>query len=104
MSQEADVVRWFAIDPDDREPLEFNFSLYSGGLPVDSATVEVELMRGSDPTPSNVLQGSLVISGAVVYQRVHQAVNGAIYKFRCRGVFTDGRAKVLAGILPCVRR
>jgi len=95
---------WLAIDPQDVDVLEFDFSVYSAGSAITSVTVTAELLRGTHATPQDVLLGASVTEGEKVYQRVHQAVDGVIYKIRARAVFADGRAQVLAGILPCVRR
>lgn len=104
MSQETEAIRWPSIDPEDIDVLEFDFGIYSAGQSAASVAVSVDLMRGAHATPASVLFGAPVISGSKVYQRVHEAVNGAIYKVRARAEFADGRAQVLAGILPCVRR
>jgi hypothetical protein len=104
MSFEPLSINWLAIDPEDVDVLEFDFAVYAAGSAITSQSVSAEVLRGVHATPQDILLGAPVPSGDKLYQRVSNAVAGVVYKVRARAVFADGRAQVLAGILPCVRR
>jgi hypothetical protein len=103
MSQDM-IVNWPAIDPEDVDVLEFDFRLYAGSASLLAVSMVVEVQRGLHATPQSILLGAAVLNGAVAFQRVSNCASGVIYRVRARGSFSDGRAQVLAGSLPCVRR
>ena len=99
MSTES--VNWPDLDPEEVDIAELDFSLYANGSDLNSAVPTVLAVRGTDPTPELALVGSLTISGFKAFQRVRGRVSGVHYKLRVRGVFADGREKVLVGSWLC---
>lgn len=77
---------WAPKDPEEKFALRFDFS--SELSVITNAEIIVELKRGVDDDPDNILNGPLEISGASVLQRVKEGVNKCSYKFRC--VASDG--------------
>lgn len=99
MSTES--VTWPELDPDEIDIAEMDFSLYANGSTLDSAVATVVVVRGVDASPEQALVGTVSISGFKVYQRVRGRLPNVHYKLRVRGVFADGREKVLAGTWQC---
>ncbi len=104
MSLDPNVPTWPSIDPEDIDVLEFDYSVYALLTTITSASAQAEVLRGVHATPGVVLLGPAVINGLKVYQRVSQCVAGVHYKVRMLASFSDGRAQVLSGVLPCNRR
>lgn len=98
------ITPWPAIDPEDVDVLEFDFSVYAAGSAITAQTVSAQVQRGTHASPQDILLGVPTVSGFKVYQRVSNALDEVVYGIRARAVFADGRAHVLAGILPCKRR
>jgi hypothetical protein len=72
---------WPTKDAAEKFAVEFDFSRLA--TTVDSATVSVSLLTGTDATPSALLDGAAQVSGAKVYQRVKAGVAGCNYRLRC---------------------
>lgn len=99
-----EAVFWPSMDPQDVDPVEFDFSIYAGSATLTGVVVSAEVVRGTDPSPSSILLGSPSVNGKVVYQMISNPKPGVTYKVRALGSFSDSRQQVLAGTLPCVRR
>lgn len=97
----TEFVQWPDLDPEEIDIAELDFSLYANGSPLNSAVATVVALRGTDATPELALVGSITLSGYKAFQRVRGRVSGVHYKLRVRGVFADGREKVLAGSWLC---
>ena len=77
---------WEAKDPAEEFAVAFDFS--SELSAITSATVTVITQRGTDETPSAVLNGDPQINGTTVRQRIRGGLHKVTYKFRCEA--TDG--------------
>lgn len=84
-------------DPAESRLVEFDFA---GDLAAPaSAVVSVTVIDGTDAAASSMLDGSPVIAGTVVSQRVKLGVDRNNYKLRCEA--TQGvDVAVRAAILP----
>ena len=92
---------WESKDPAEKFAVSFDFS--SEMSAITSATVTIETMRGTDETPSDVLDGAPQISGTTVLQRIKDGEHKATYKFRCEA--TDGtEVWVITQALPVVTK
>lgn len=58
--------------------------------------VAIELVKGTDATPSAMLSGSPSIVGTKVYQKIIGGVDGCTYNIRCTASAPDGSKYVLA--------
>jgi len=89
-------------DPNETQSLAFDFApdLGSETLAAGTMTSGVDLIAGTDATPTNVLNGAPVISGALVLQSVKAGVAGADYRVWAKCNTSGGRVLVVAGILP----
>lgn len=101
----AAAIVWPPLDVADIDLLEFDFSLYCAGIAITATLCTCEVARGVHATPSVVLLGLPVVVGSKVYQRVQGAggLADVQYHIRLRAELADGRARVLAGILPITR-
>lgn len=101
----AAAIVWPPLDVADIDTLEFDYSLYAAGSAIVSTLCTCEIARGVHTTPSGVLLGLPIVVGSKVYQRVQGAggVADVQYHIRLRAELADGRARVLAGILPIMR-
>lgn len=84
-------------DPSESILVEFDFA---GELTAPaSAVVSIAALNGTDPAVGSMLDGSPVIVGTVVSQRVKLGVDKLNYKIRCEA--TQGvDVRVRAAILP----
>lgn len=102
MSSES--VQWPDLDPADIDVAEFDFSLYANGSTLASAASEIVVLRSTDASPELALVGAPTLVGLKAFQRIKGRLPGVHYKLRLRGVFADGREKVLAGSWHCVAK
>jgi hypothetical protein len=93
----------FAIkDPMEIQALSFDFSpdLGTETLVAASQTSGIELVAGTDATPSSVLNGVPIITGSLIVQSVKSGVANADYRIWAKANTSGGRTLVVAGILP----
>jgi hypothetical protein len=65
----------------ENEQFTFNFStVMSTGETISLATSTVEVVSGTDASPTAILVGSPVINGQVVSQRISGGLDGVIYR------------------------
>lgn len=63
------------------EIFSFDYSLVlDPAETIDSASCAVIVMNGTDPNPTDILDGSPVISGGKVLQRVYQGISEVTYR------------------------
>lgn len=74
------------IDIGEVDVVTFDFASRLGNETIITATTEVVLMYGVDPTPGNFKIGSPQVSGAFVNQKVGNAVLNSHYDLRCTAV------------------
>lgn len=99
------ALRWEPIDVDEVDFVEFDYSLYARGVPIQNVLgIEVSTERGVDADPGQMIVGAPQIGGLIVVYRVRGRIEGAIYKLRCRVEFADGRVHVLSGVLPVEKK
>lgn len=87
---------------DDKDPWEsvvVEFDFTGELVSIDSATVVVTPVNGTDAGASAMLEGALQIIGSSVYQRVRNGVDKLNYKLRCEAVSGSDK-RVRAGVLP----
>lgn len=88
-------------DPGETRTETFDFTADLGAETISSAdTVTATVYRGTDLSPSLLLNGASTQSGVFVYQSVIGGVADVDYKLRARVTTNTGRKLVLAGILP----
>jgi hypothetical protein len=89
-------------DPAEVQSLAFDFSpdLGSETLAAGTMTSGIELLAGTDASPSNVLDGAPVISTAFVLQAVKAGVHNCDYRVWAKCNTSGNRTLVVAGILP----
>lgn len=71
-----------------REVYTISFGFSANMASISSASCTVTLLRGTDASPSNVLNGSAIISGTNVLQKIKGGVKGCKYGIVCQA--TDG--------------
>ena len=65
----------------ENEQFTFDFStVMASSETISSAVCTVEVVSGTDPTPSTIKVGSPVISGQQVAQRISGGLDGVIYR------------------------
>lgn len=89
-------------DPAEVQSLAFDFSpdLGTETLTPGSMTSGIDLLAGTDASPSNVLNGAPAIAGAFVLQSAKAGVANCDYRIWTKATTTGGRTLVVAGILP----
>lgn len=94
------------VDVNGGAVLRFGFDRdFPAGTTLSSITFEVEVLRGTDPTPLQLLSGSFVVDGLDVVQPVVGRVANVLYHIRCRAVDqATGQPRVVAGNLKVVRK
>lgn len=97
MTQTLDEIYTTPDLGDESVVIEFDFR---GELSAPSAAmVSVTPVNGADPGAAAMLDGSVQIVGASVFQRVKPGIAGLNYRLRCRAV--DGNeVRVRSAILP----
>ncbi len=76
-----------SLDPKDwEEQFAVDFQFHHVHSAITSATVTVQLLAGTDPSPEDFADGAPQIDGTTVYQRVKKGVSGCTYKLRCKAV------------------
>lgn len=90
------------IVTDDKGPAEVvtvEFVFEGELLSIDSASVSITVVNGSDPDVAAMLDGALQISGTSVFQRIKNGLDKVNYRPYCLAVSgTEKRER--AGILP----
>ena len=69
---------------------------------VSAATVCLNALGVSDPTPSAVISGTSLISGTVVSQKVVGGLSGATYELQVTAVDSAGNVLLYSQLLPVV--
>lgn len=88
-------------DPGETRTETFDFTLDLGIETIASAdAVTATVYRGTDATPSALLNGASTFVSPFVYQSVIGGLANVDYKIRSRVVTSSGRKLVLTGILP----
>lgn len=84
---------------DPTEIINIGFDFAALTATPSAPTVSVELVKGTDATPSAMLSGSPSIVGSSVYQKIIGGVDGCTYNIRCTASAPDGSKYVLADVL-----
>ena len=89
--------------PSETLTLTFDFGrdLGSNTL-VSAATVCLNALGVSDPSPSAVVSGSATISGTVVSQKVIGGLSGATYELQVTAVDSAGNVLLYSQLLPVI--
>ena len=87
-----------AKDPSETVTVTFDYS--SRFAQVDSATITVELVSGTDPNPEAIISGSPVIQKSYVYQNFTAGVNGCTYRLKCLALMPDGQQILIVTQIP----
>ena len=72
------------------------------GVTIDSATVTVAVVSGTDASPSSLKYGSPSISGAKVGQMFTGGVTGVIYSALCAATCSDSQILQQSGYLAVI--
>lgn len=91
------IVKWRPKHPGARFAVAFRFGRLLDA--VDSASLTIEAVSGTDADPGDVFDGAPQITGADVYQRVRDGVSGVNYLITCTAIRGDDR-HVLQALLP----
>jgi hypothetical protein len=96
---------WQPLDVADVDVIEFDYTLFAAASTITATLATCEVQRGVHATPAAVLLGLPTVVGSKVYQRVQGAggLADVQYHIRMRAELADGRARVLAGILPITK-
>lgn len=70
------------------------------GETIVGATVTATVRKGTDATPSAVLDGAPAPSTPYVIQRVHAGVSGVTYSLQCLATTSTGRVLEIIAIMP----
>ncbi len=86
-------------DKDPAESVVVEFAFDGELTAIDSATVTVALLAGTDTAAAAMLDGLPQIQGTSVLQRVGAGVDQANYRLRCTATHGED-VRVRAGVLP----
>lgn len=71
--------------------IQFNFiSELINGASVSGATIDVEVLSGTDPAPGDILDGSYTTASGIVSQKITGGVLGVIYQVTCFATLSNG--------------
>jgi len=85
----------------ENEQFTFDFStVMSTGETISSATSAVEVVSGTDPSPSSILVGTPVASGQQVAQRIYNGLDGVIYRIEITIITSLANTYSLVADLP----
>lgn len=87
------------IQEDEVKPMSFDFSGEQISGVIVSAVVEVQNVRGKDPSPSTVAVGEPVIDGLFVHQTIRYQIPCATYILRCEATDSAGFVHVVPASL-----
>lgn len=89
-------------DPEEIIDASFDFTSDLDGetIAAASAIVTIALASGADPGVAAMLSGAPTIAGAIVFQRLVNGVDQAVYRLRCKITTSSGRKLVLPLTLP----
>lgn len=77
-------------------PLSFDFTAdIATGATVAVISVTATVVSGADASPSNLLQGAAVVTGATVVQWIKAGVSGVSYAVQCLVSASDGQTLAL---------
>lgn len=80
----------------ENEQFTFDFSPAMGtGETITSATSTVEVVSGTDPSPTSILLGGPVVSGQQVGQRIYGGLDGVIYRIEVTALTSAANTLVL---------
>jgi hypothetical protein len=85
---------------DPAESLVITFDFSDELAAVDSASVSLSVISGTDPASATMLEGPAQVSGATVMQRVRLGVDQVNYKIKCTATATGDDIRALAAVLP----
>lgn len=92
------------IDPEEIKVAELDFSPdLPSGVTLGSVVMSVEVLSGSDATPSSVVVGVPLVVGNIVRTRLRGKVNGVVYEVRAVATDSDGGKHVISKRLECAR-
>lgn len=80
---------------------DFTSQLAASETIVSAVTTAVNWW-GTDPSPSAIISGAVVISGSLVFQTFTAGVLGNIYLVTCSALTSASRTLILAGYLAIV--
>jgi len=85
----------------ENEQFTFNFStVMSTGETISLATSTVEVVSGTDASPTAILVGSPVISGQQVAQRISGGLDGVIYRIEITSTTSATNVYTIVADLP----
>lgn len=96
---------WPAIDPEEKVTTLVDFGPALGvGDTLASVLVSVTLLQGVDAAPGALLDGTAVLKGARVLQRLQGRISGASYLVKYRATTALGNVLVLRRVLPVLEQ
>lgn len=85
----------------ENELFTFDYSLVlQSGESITSATSNVIVMNGTDPSPNAILSGTPVVSGAQVSQRITGGISEVTYRLEVTAVTSTGNTYIAVGDIP----
>ena len=85
----------------ENEQFTFNFStVMSTGETISLATSTVEVISGTDASPTAILVGSPSINGQVVSQRISGGLDGVIYRIQVTATTSATNVFTIVADLP----
>jgi hypothetical protein len=96
------TTRWSTKDPAEEITAAFDYASFNAGAP-SSPEVTIAPRIGTDPAAAAMLQGSPIVVGSRVLQRIAGGVAGVEYEVRCLADVGGDRVLIDA-LLPVVRR
>ena len=85
----------------ENEQFTFNFStVMSSGETISLATSTVEVVSGTDASPTAILVGSPSINGQVVSQRISGGLDGVIYRIQVTATTSATNVFTIVADLP----
>jgi phage gp36-like protein len=94
------TTKWIDKDPGDSIVVEFDFSASATGL-TGTPTIAVQVSDAlADPTPADILSGTVTVVGTTVRQRIVGGITGLDYFLQCTAVSSNGDTLTIESILP----
>jgi len=85
----------------ENEQFTFDFSnVIASGETISSATMVVEVVEGTDSSPSSILVGTPVINGSRVAQRISGGLDQVTYRLELSATTSLTNVYTLVGDLP----
>jgi hypothetical protein len=88
-------------DPGEKFWIEFDYAdEMEASETISSASLSIEVVNGTDASPSSVLSGAMVNQSTNMAQLIQGGLSGCIYAFKCLATTSLGRVLARAARLP----